>query len=415
MSIVKKGKILAILDGGAGSSGKAKIGSYIFKNHEFDFACSNGSSNASHTVVIGGTTTVLKHLSSAIVIPNSVSKVYAGHGSAIDLQALKEEISIAEKNGIDVGIDYLAPIIQDIDIGYEKGTHDFEGNLLNNELQHNGTIKTGSTCSGSGSARARKIMRKSNLLLARDVDWLKPYLCNVGHDIICRLNQGESGVMEIPQGFQLSYGISDFYPNTTSRNSTIAGGFDDMMVPPSYLGDVIINFRTYPIRICSKKYIDKVTGNHLTWDQVQSNEYEYEVIDSDSGGGYQDQEEITWDQISSNVGRPVMETTTLTKLPRRVFNFSFDNMHSAIAHNMTNHTIHISINFMNYVNGEDEGVTDYLELSNKSKEWLNEIMRDINPYDNVILSYVGTGADTDDMVLLNNKTFLDENSRVTQF
>lgn len=400
------GMLSVIMDGGAGSSGKGKLGAYLFTNklsgEKFHFSCSNSSSNASHTVVIGGDTYVLKHLSSAITVKNSVEKVYVGQGSAIDLDAIREEIKLAVRNEIAIGIDPMSVIIQDIDIGYEKGTHDFDGNPKDVDIQ-NSVIRSGSTCSGSGAARARKVMRKSNTLLARDIDWLRPYLCNVSDEITNRLNDGQCGLLEIPQGYQLSYGLDKFYPHTTSRNSTVAAGFDDMMVSPGFLGAVVINFRTFPIRISSKKYIvtyGSHAGKHLTWDEVQSGQYEYEEVDSNSGGGYDDQEEITWDLISENVGEKVMETTTLTKLPRRIFTFSLENMHSAIKNNYSKFGTYISINFINYLNGLDKSKTNYSDLSEQSREWLSNISDQLSNYDNVTIGYLGTGKDNNDMITL---------------
>jgi hypothetical protein len=49
----------------------------------------------------------------------------------------------------------------------------------------------------------------------------------------------------------------------------LAAALDDLMVPPVYSGNVVLNFRTFLIRICSLKYVDKLTRDHLTMDQVE--------------------------------------------------------------------------------------------------------------------------------------------------
>jgi hypothetical protein len=88
------------------------------------------------------------------------------------------------------------------------------------------------------------------------------------------------------------------------------------MVPPIYAGPVLLNNRTYPIRISSNKYISECSideteqlvigidrtidpGTHLTWDEMmafQRHGKAFHRYEGDSGPGYPDQEEITWEQ-----------------------------------------------------------------------------------------------------------------------
>lgn len=248
--------------------------------------------------------------------------------------------------------------------------------------------------------RARKIMRKKNLLLARDVESLKPYICNVGEEITQRLERGDNGFLEIPQGFQLSYGLDQFYPNTTSRNCSVAAGFDDMMVSPAFLGDVILNFRTYPIRIHSKKYIGK-DGKHLTWDEVQDGK-PHEVIESFSGHGYDDQTEITWEDLTQWSGsqNKIIECTTLTKLPRRVFTFSKKNLVQAVKANQSPFTTHVCINFMNYVDNDLYGKMDKSDLLNSEKamEWMQEYVMPLKIECKFELLLIGTSEHSDKVI-----------------
>lgn len=253
------GKLSVILDGGAGSSGKGKIGAYMVKNsNNVNFVCNTFFPQASHTVVERGVNGkeeeyIYKQLNSCAHFHDSFEKMYIGHGSVIDVDALLKEIKMVGLPSHKLGISPVATILQDIDTEFEEGKMDLDGNVV--DENHGGTIKFGSTCSGVGAARARRVLRRPNIKLARDIEELKPYICDVSMEIMDRLDKGLSGLLEIAQGFQLSYGLAQFYPYTTSRNCTIAAGFDDMMLPPHYLGNVCINFRTYPIRIHSKKYI----------------------------------------------------------------------------------------------------------------------------------------------------------------
>jgi hypothetical protein len=306
-----------------------------------------------------------------------------------------------EESNIDpkkIGISPIVAIIQDIDSAYERGEVDLEGEAFCSAGL--GTMKSGSTCHGVGACKARKVLRKPNIKLARDIPALKEFLCDVPNEIMTRLDSGQAGLCEIAQGFQLSMGLPHFYPYTTSRNCSVMAGLDDMMIPPIYAGPVALNYRTYPIRISNKKYIGE-DGAHLTWDDVQ-NGVPHEEKTFSSGPGYDDQEEITWEQLteSSHSPEPIIELTSVTKLPRRVFTFSKKNLAESIKYNRTGHEMYISINFANYVDhnmnavrgGEDK-------VTEQFKRWIydNIIQNDIG---NAELAFIGTGAKTDDMVLI---------------
>ena len=464
------GKLSVVLDGGAGSSGKGKLGAYLVKHSDrVKFACNTFSRNASHTVVEEEDGErkeyVYKVLNNCAHLHDKLEKFYIGHGACFKVDDLMKELVFTGLPPEKLGISPTATIVQDIDEGYERGDLDMAGNPKN----HNGTIKTGTTASGSGAARARKILRKKNVMLARDVPEFEPYLCDVTEEIMDRLGRGQAGLLEVAQGFQLSYGLDEFYPYTTSRNCTVAAGLDDMMLPPSVIGHVCLNFRTFPIRIHSKKYIakghglssvngsvdrvvalqkaalehkdeypegqydynvenDSITirsvgtdelvrqilrdGTHLTWEQVQSGLVPYDVIESYSGNFYEDQEEIDWDYLTEKSGadRPIMECTTLTKLPRRVATFSKRNLKEAILHNQTIHKVFISVNFLNYLDWSLYKVQNNYgwdnELSNELplvEEWINRnITSVIEDMENVELRWLGTSEYTDDMITYSN-------------
>jgi adenylosuccinate synthase len=333
-------------------------------------------------------------------------KLYIGPDASIELPALFREI---EENNIPakkIGLSPLAAIIQDKDMAYERGEVDFDGDVR--FARHDGTMKNGSTCHGVGACRARRLLRRKDVLLARDVPSLKEFLCDVPAEIMKRLDDGQAGLMEIAQGYQLSL-LGQFYPFVTSRNVTVSAGLDGLMIPPKYTGNVLLNLRTYPIRISSFKYLDESTGKHLTWKEVQ--EYEasgkpYKKYEGNSGTWYDDQHEISWEEITKTSGspNPIMEITSVTKLPRRVATFSRENLRQAIRYNQPpdGYKVFLSVNFMNYV---DHGMTrkqglDNL-LSDKAEDWLREFIDPVtDEFDDVILRYVGTGPYTDDKLVV---------------
>ena len=97
---------------------------------------------------------------------------------------------------------------------------------------------------------------------------------------------------------------------------------------------------------------------------------------------------------------PIMEMTSVTKLPRRVFTFSKKNLHQAIKYNDTGHQIHVSVNFADYVDvgmaGKRGGRSD---LTTKFKSWLVDNISSDLPK-NALISFIGTGPLTDDTIYI---------------
>jgi adenylosuccinate synthase len=137
-----------------------------------------------------------------------------------------------------------------------------------------------------------------------------------------RLRTGGATILEGAQGYSL--GIhSGFYPYTTSRECTVAQLCSDTLVSPDQITAVYGCARTYPIRV-SNRYTD---GMMHGW----------------SGPCYSDQQETSFDALNQ-----VQETTTVTKLPRRVFTFSDAQFKEAVEANMPS-KLRVAITFCDYV------------------------------------------------------------------
>lgn len=390
------GKLTIVMDGGAGSSGKGKLASYIATHSDnWQFACNTFGPQAGHWVRLDdGKQYFYQTLNSCAYLHEKFEKMYLGPGCIIELPALMREI---EENGIPrskIGISPVVPILSKIDSDFEQGLGGFDGAQL--AERHDGTAKSGSTSHGVGSVMARRALRRPTLTLARDVPELADMICDVPTEICNRLEKGQRGLLEIAQGFQLSNQHSFFYPFVTSRNVTVAQGMSDMFLPPVHAGQVILNFRTFPIRISSNKYIGD-DGRHLTWAEVQAGT-PHKVYQGNSGPWYPDQEELEWDAVTAFAGatEKIFEMTSVTKLPRRVATFSKQNVDEAVRFNQTGHPIHISINFLNYVDHTISGAREYDRITAKVKEWL---MHNLVAYHQQ-LRFLGTGAKTDDMIYL---------------
>jgi hypothetical protein len=391
--VFKPGKLTTLLDGGAGSSGKGKIGSFITANADnWQFACNTFAPQAGHWVRLhDGRQWFYQTLNSCAYNHEKFEKIYLGPGAMIELPALLREM---EENGIPrskIGISPVVPILDvELDQGFERGTLGFDGQLI--EKRHEGTSKFGSTNHGVGSCAARRILRRPSVKIARDCEQIKDMVCDVPVEIMSRLNKGQAGLLEIAQGFQLSNQHSYHWPYVTYRNVNVAQGFSDMFLPIKYAGDTIINFRTYPIRINSNKYISTEDGRHLTWAEVQ-NGAPHTIYEGNSGKWYPDQKELDWETLTKISGAkdPIFEITSVTKLPRRVATFSRMNLDESVMYNEAGTDTHISLNFCNYVDAEMEGSTE--KITPKFQAWMDEYLKGVD------VRFLGTGACTEDTII----------------
>ncbi len=406
------GKMTILLDGGAGSSGKGKLASFVGEHADnWQFCCNAFMSNAAHWVVLdNGAKYLYQSLNSVAHLKDKYEKMYICGGAVMELQPLLSEIAQHELTPVQLGINPLVAIVQPKDIDYERGVANFNGDMFE-ELVHSDCMKLGSTLHGVGAARARRILRRSDVLLARDIPELQPFLCWTNQEMMSRLENGQAGFMEIAQGYQLGY-LSQFYPKTTSRNCTVAAGLDDCGLPPSVAGDVIINFRTFPIRVNSNKYVHAETGKVLTSDDMDRLRDDGDgnlirELKGDSGGCYDDQREITWWDVTEASGvrdidpdREITEKSSLTRLERRVYTFSTQNLLDALRFNATSGYTYVAVNFINYVDVGIEGKRGGQDqITPKAQRWIDRFI-EIGEPTNHELKSLGTGAATDDMIVL---------------
>lgn len=412
------GKLTTVLDGGAGSSGKGKIASFLGEHSDnWQFCCNAFMSNAAHWVELDDGTRHLYQCLNSVTHIKKYQKSYICGGAVVKFESLLSEIKQHGLTPSILGIHPLVAIVQDKDVAYERGTADFDGKPFKTMIQSD-CMKLSSTLHGVGAARARRILRRSDVLVAKDIPELLPFICWTDREILARLESGQSGLLEIAQGFQLGY-LSQFYPKTTSRNCSVAAGLDDCCLPPYVVGDVIVNFRTYPIRVNSNKFVHADTNKMLTSGDMESLQAsgqgdKIKVFKGDSGACYTDQDELTWDQVTADSGikaidptKEIREIASLTELERRVYSFSAQNMLDALRFNRGNGRVLCSINFMNYVDATMDGVRGGSEkLTDRAIEWLDKNM--YGPIEKIIadhtswtgVKFVGTGPKTDDMLVL---------------
>lgn len=284
--MLQKGKVNFVMGISIGSEGKGNVAGYIGEKYanDIDLAITNNGTNSGHQFSPGPDGTGEKLTAKVMPVTGIVAKkshVLIGPGATFSHEHISEEIK-----KFDVGrrltISATAPVINEKCIAYEK--------------EHLNYIA--STFQGVGAALGLKAMRSKDIQLVKDYPDLNEKYghFHLNEIIFNRCGTGKTAVCEIPQGYGLSID-SEMYPYVTSRNANIGQSMAYLDIPPSMVGNRIGITRSYMIRV----------GN---------------VANGYSGDTFFDSKELSWEELSSKIGRDVKEMTTVTKRVRRVFTFS---------------------------------------------------------------------------------------------
>lgn len=385
---MESGKFNVLLDGFWGSSGKGKISTWLADKFGVTHVSSSNFPNAGHTAQFGNN----KFVSKAIPTPACLKafrgmdmSCYLSPGSGFNWDRLIQEWQ--ETGRPQIYVHDRASIVNELHAAREREGKD-------------STKHIASTMQGSGAAISDKVMRKQDVLLAGNdqdgiLDAFKEisspsnievingmYFRNLVHSII---DNGNTWLHEGSQGYSLSIDHGSHYPHCTSRNCTLQAAMDHMAIPPLMVGDVYLNLRTFPIRV----------GNVL----------ENGVEVGFSGDFYDDQEELSWEEVAEYAGMPQeerealaeRERTTVTKRIRRVANFTFTGLKDAV---QTNGATKLALNFVQYLDWNDQGLRGeekaFQKLSKKTRDLIDKIEVETN----VPVVIIGTGADNDDIISL---------------
>ncbi len=340
-----------VFGGQAGSEAKGKLAGYLVDKYDIKVIAGCLSPNAGHTLIKDGVKVVTHHIPVSLAAARDITKatVVLGPASVINPKVLIEELPQLIAMGFapnrQLFIDPMATIIEDWHVAWE-------GDFM---------IDIGSTAQGVGMARADRVMRRG--MVARDVEclhaWISPRPTN--EILMDYMYRGHTVMYEMGQGFDLCqfHGVDPVY--CTSRNCTPMQAFADAGVPLKYAGDTYAVIRSYPIRVNNR------TG---------------------SSGPYPSKE-ITWEKVTQRSGskEPIAELTTTTKLPRRVFEFSFRQYDRMLR---TCDPTHVCLQFVNYLDATIKGTRSEGGVS----VWANAISGSTGK----LISYVGSGPNHEDMV-----------------
>jgi adenylosuccinate synthase len=268
-----------------------------------------------------------------------------GRGAVVHLGILKKEIDAIEAAGYSVRdrlmIDTHAFVL-------EERHHQAEGGV-DGEIHK----RIGSTGEGVGACRVDRLNRRAGEgMLMWDVDhaWVKNLLFDTVEELHKAHSDGSSILFEGAQGFGLSL-IHGFWPHVTSNDTNAGQMLVDAGLPPSFIDEVIVVARTYPIRV--------------------------------AGPSGPMKDVLTWEQMSDKIGREVCEQTTVTKKTRRIAEWDERLFLRACK---INGPTQIAVTFTDYLDPSQEGKPELTERTRAFIHYLESVTG------GVPVKFVGVGG-----------------------
>ncbi len=320
-------KAWMVIDGMWGSCGKGSLAGRLAVERRPDVVVCNFGPNAGHTYVDrDGRVRMTQQLPTGLVSPG-LRHLLLGPGAVVDPAILAAELAAFPEAVEALSIHENAAVVVSADKHAEEVLREI-----------------GSTRKGTAAAYCRKVMRATSEhpRRASECEALRPYVVTAKqYDKV--INLAHKVQVESAQGVELSLSRGHFYPFCTGRNVTPEAVLDDCGVPMRFLGETCLVLRTYPIRV-GDEFIEQASGP---------------VKVGTSGPVYQDMEELTWSQVSTEAGIPgLLERTTVTKKVRRVFRFSDQQALHAF---WVTGPASIFVNFCNYLDPK----ATHLEVANE--------------------------------------------------
>jgi adenylosuccinate synthase len=322
--------VWVVVGGQFGSEGKGKVSAIIALQEEIDICIRCGGPNSGHSFQKpNGELFLLRQLPTGVVRPEA--RLLIPPGGLVDLDVLRFEIESLELGPARVGIDRNTMIIADEDRERERQLG------LGERLS--------STLCGVGSAVARRALRTGDVQLAADVaatdTWLRPFITDVSAEANDAVDSGKKILVEGTQGSGLSLYHSTFYPKATSRDTNAAGLLSEVGLSPRVVSEVVLVFRTFPIRVAGPQA--GPLHDELTWEQLQA---------------------------ESHTPTPLQEYTSVTHKLRRVGRFDWDAARKAA---ILNRPTKLAANFLDYLAFENRAASDWASLTSTAKKFVHQL------------------------------------------
>jgi adenylosuccinate synthase len=356
MTLIKRNKANVIIDGQWGSTGKGLLAGYLYDRYPSILAgVCDFMPNAGHTVHLpNGTVFVSRHVPIAAAYGRMA---FIGPHAAIDMNTLKNEMRHLRDCRSEPGEVYVHPLASVISPDDLTAERIILGRIA-------------STQKGGHASTARKTMRTKDASIAGDYKTaLREIGVNVAdtHECVQRtLAHGGTVLIETAQGFDLGLNHGKEWPYVTGRDCLVGRALDNAGVPIRDCGSVIGCMRTFPIRV----------GN---------------TDNGNSGPHYEDQRELTWEQVSEIAGEKIEERTTVTNRVRRVFTFSDTQARRFFTFVRPDY---LFLNFWNQTNAEPQG--------ERSKRLWH--IKALAAHHGCQLRLIGTGPKSGDVIDLEDPT-----------
>jgi adenylosuccinate synthase len=300
-----------VMDGQFGSTGKGAVAGWLAKRRDYDSVVCAYGTQAGHTYRdrARGISMVVQQLPVGVT-GDHVRRVFIGPGALIHLETMEREIANYLRPGQQLFVHEHAAVVTDDHARRER---------------ERGQTRMGSTAKGVGQAAIDRMLRDpGSKAVARDGfrgTSLEKYVVD-RFEYTSHLSMSRHLLVEGAQGFGLSLYHGE-WPYVTSRDVTPWQIAADCGLPFVWARDIHVWLvcRTYPIRVSNR--------------------------DGSSGPGYPDQREISWEAI----GREP-ELTTVTKLPRRIFEFSTMQFQHAAFYCTAGITTKVVLTFADYCTAE---------------------------------------------------------------
>jgi adenylosuccinate synthase len=324
------GRLVDVIVGGQyGSEGKGHVAYHI--SSEYDYLLRVGGPNAGHKVVWDS-----GHVYTHNQLPSGSrageAHLLIGPGATIDVRRLMNEIADCAVEVDRLTIDNNAMIIEDKDIRKETG-------LV-------GAI--GSTGKGGGAAASRRILRGSDVRLAREVRELHPYVGDVAGVLEQAYSRGQRVLLEGTQGTGLSL-FQGSFPYVTSRDTTVSGCLAEAGVAPTRVRRVVMVCRTYPIRVGSPPGSTSGPMGQL----------------------------LSWAEIARRSGLDVRELRktergSISGTRRRVAEFDWVQLRRG---SVLNGPTDIALTFADYISAENQKARRFEQLTEETIHFIEEVER----------------------------------------
>lgn len=343
----KRGNVLALIGGQYGSEGKGVIVAHLAGRYQIHVRV--GAPNAGHSFKHLGKVWKMQSIPVGWKDPNALLVI--GAGALINPDILIDELEAVKRVDPTVEqrlrIDAMAGILDPAFYTAEGGT---QGEIHK---------RIGSTGEGVGAARVARIMRNPDAFYHFKDLVKQPLYANLSRmmdDTVTLINthnqRGANVLLEGSQGVNLSL-VHGPWPYVTSNDCGAAQLAADIGISPRYINQIMVVARANPIRV--------------------------------AGNSGPLKNEITWEELSNRLGKPVLERTTVTRKIRRIGEWDEDLIAKAV---LLNGPTSFAFTFADYLDSAVAGVDKYALLTDRVIRFLHYLERRFT----VPVSMVGTGG-----------------------